>query len=102
MGNLIKVANKNDIPAGKGVCVDVDGRRIAVFHVDNQFFAVDDECTHAGGPLSEGSCDGAKVTCPWHGAEFDLKTGEALAAPAFDSVKAYKVTVEGDDVKIEL
>lgn len=102
MGNLVKVASKNDLSNGKGMCVEHEGKRIAVFNVDNQYYAIDDECTHAGGSLSEGPLEGCKVTCPWHGAEFDIKTGEALAAPAFDAVKSYKVKVEGEDIKVEV
>ena len=99
---LVKVAQKDSLSAGKGMCVDVNGKRIALFNIDNQFYAIDDECTHAGGSLSEGPVDGCKVVCPWHGAEFDVKTGEALMAPAFDPVKSYKVIVEGQDIKIEI
>ena len=99
---LVKVADKKNLPKGAGACVEVNGKRIALFNVDNQFYAIDDECTHAGGTLSEGVVEGTKVTCPWHGAEFDIRTGEVLAAPAFDGVKSYPVKVEGEDIKIEI
>ena len=99
---LVKVADKKNVPSGAGTCVEVNGKRIALFNVDDQFYAIDDECTHAGGTLSEGVVEGTKVTCPWHGAQFDIKTGEVLAAPAFDGVKSYPVKVEGEDIKIEI
>lgn len=102
MAVLTKVASLKDVPVGKSLCVETNGRRIAIFNVSGTIFAIDDECTHASGPLSEGEVNEAKVTCPWHGAEFDLKTGEALAAPAFEGVKAYKVHLEGEDIKIEI
>ena len=81
---------------------DVEGQRIAIFNVGGTFYAIEDTCPHAGGPLSEGQVDGAKVICPWHDAAFDLKTGEVVEPPAFEGVKSYKVVVEGNDVKIEL
>jgi Rieske Fe-S protein len=59
-------------------------------------------CTHRGGPLSEGDVQGTRVTCPWHGADFDLKTGALLGPPAQKGVPSYKVVVEGDDIKIEV
>ncbi len=99
---LVKVATKNDIPPGKAKGVDVAGKFIAVFNVNGQFYAIDDACTHAGGSLCEGSLAGEVVTCPWHGATFNITTGEALSAPAFDAVGSYKVQVEGNDIKIEV
>ena len=102
MGELIKVADKKDLPTGKAIAVDVQGKRVALFNIDNHYYAIDDECTHAGGNLSEGSVEGTKVTCPWHGASFNLTNGEVLQAPASDNLNCYKVTVDGDDVKIEV
>src|SRR2546427_11562814 len=102
MAKLVKVAETKNLTPGKATAVEVEGNRIAVFNVDGTFYAIDDTCPHAGGPLSEGQVEGDKVICPWHDAEFDLKTGEVLAPPAFEGVKGYKVVVEGDDVKVEL
>lgn len=101
MANLTKVAKKDDLANGKGMAVSIDNKTIAVFQVDGKFYAIDDSCTHAGAPLSEGEVNGLKLTCPWHGAIFDLNSGAALEAPAFEGVKTYKVVVEGDDVFIE-
>ncbi len=102
MGKFVKVAEKKNLSSGQGTLVDVEGRKIALFNIDNEFYAIDDECTHASGPLSEGSVEGTVVTCPWHGATFDVTTGEVLGAPAFDGVKKYNVQVEGNDIKIEI
>ena len=102
MAKLVKVAETRDLTAGKAAAFDVEGQRIAVFNVSGTFYAIEDTCPHAGGPLSEGQVDGGKVICPWHDAAFDLKTGEVVAPPAFEGVKSYKVVVEGNDVKIEL
>ena len=102
MARLVKVADTTHLPPGKSTAVEIDGNRIAVFNVGGIFYAIDDTCPHAGGPLSEGQVDGGKVVCPWHEAEFDLKTGDVLSPPAFEGVKSYKVVVEGNDVKVEL
>ncbi len=102
MSKLIKVAETRDLPPGKAAAYDVEGSRIAVFNVDGSFFAIDDTCPHSGGPLCEGEVHELKVTCPWHGADFDLKSGTVLCAPAFEDVRSYKVVVEGNDLKVEV
>ena len=65
------------------------------------FYALSDTCTHRGGPLSEGTVEGAEVACPWHGARFDVKTGAVLGPPAAREVRSYPVRVTGTDVEIE-
>jgi|SRR5215475_5130492 len=102
MPKLIKVAVTSDLPPGKSTAFDVETQRIALFNIDGVYYAVEDTCPHAGGPLSEGIVEGCKVTCPWHGADFDLKTGEVLGPPAFEGVKTFKVMVEGNDIKVEV
>ena len=102
MGEFINVANKKDVLAGKAISVNAKGKDIALFNVDGKFYAVDNECTHAGAPLCEGTINGTTVTCPWHGAEFNLSDGQVLAAPACDPIKSYKVMIDGDDIKIEV
>ncbi len=102
MARLVKVADTTHLLPGKATAVEIEGNRIAVFNVGGTFYAIDDTCPHAGGPLSEGQVDGEKVVCPWHDAAFDLKTGDVLSPPAFEGVKSYKVVVEGDAVKVEL
>src|SRR5438874_1540813 len=102
MAKLIKIAETKDLPSGKAAAFDVEGLRIAVFNVDGAYYAIDDTCPHNGGPLCEGEVRDFKVTCPWHAADFDLKTGAVLCAPAFDNVRSYKVVVEGNDVKVEV
>jgi 3-phenylpropionate/trans-cinnamate dioxygenase ferredoxin subunit len=89
MARLVKVANTTSLPPGKATAVEFDGRRIALFNVGGTYYAIDDTCPHAGGPLSEGQVDGDKVVCPWHDAAFDLKTGDVLSPPAFEGVKNY-------------
>ncbi len=98
----VRVMRKTELAPGKTRVVEINGDRIAIFNVDGKFYAIDDTCTHAGGPLSEGEVDGTTVTCPWHGASFDLCCGEALSPPAEEEVKSYEVTIEGDEVILKL
>jgi nitrite reductase/ring-hydroxylating ferredoxin subunit len=76
MGQFVPVARVNDIPDGTGREVTVQGRVLAIYQVRGQFYALDGICPHAGGPLGEGDLDGCVVTCPWHGWQFDVTTGE--------------------------
>lgn len=76
MGQFVPVARVNDIPDGTGREVTVQGRVLAVYQVSGQFYALDGICPHAGGPLGEGDLNGCVVTCPWHGWQFDVTTGE--------------------------
>ena len=101
MGTPQRVASLKDIPAGKATSVVLGGKTIGLFNIQGKIFAVDNECTHAGEPLCEGELNGTTITCPWHGASFNLTNGEVLEAPASDNLNCYKVTVDGDDVKIE-
>ncbi len=101
MSGLTKVASKNEIPEGKAIAVEFRNKKVAVFNVNGQFFAIDDICSHAGGSLSEGELNGKVVTCPWHGATFDVTSGAPLDDMATEEVVSYKVVVEGEDIKIQ-
>ena len=81
--------------------IEVGGKKIALFNVDGTFFAVDNTCKHRGGPLGEGELSGMVVTCPWHGWEYDVRTGVSQTDPSI-GVTSYKVKVEGDDILVEL
>ena len=102
MAKLLKIAETKDVSAGQSAGFTVEGLKIALFNVEGTYYAIGDVCTHRGGPLSAGVVQGTKVTCPWHGADFDLKTGAVLGAPAQKGVPSYKVSVEGNDIKVEV
>ena len=102
MTKLIKIAAVKDVPPGQGAAFTVEGLEIALFNVEGTYYAIGNSCTHRGGSLSEGEVQGTKVTCPLHGADFDLKTGAVLGPPAQKGVPSYKVVVEGDDIKVEV
>lgn len=102
MADFVKVATTNEIEPGQPRLVDVQGKRIALFNVDGKFFALDNTCTHRGGPLGEGKMSGHEVTCPWHGATFDVRTGEVVRPPAQRAVARYDVRVTESDIEVEL
>jgi len=87
--------------AGKPVKLEKSGRTICVTRVGDEIFAIDDTCSHSDASLSEGEVTDFKIECWLHGAEFDLRTGEALTPPAVAPVKVYPVTVDGDSVTVE-
>lgn len=102
MGKII-VGKTSDIPAGKMLKITADGREILVTNVDGNYFAMDDTCTHAGASLADGKLDGSIITCDWHGAKFDCKTGKLSAFPAkIKDLNSYKVVVESDNVFLEI
>lgn len=102
MPEFVKVAKTDEVSPGQARLVDVGGREIALFNVAGSFHAIDNNCTHVGGPLCEGEINGVEVTCPWHGATFDVTTGQVLGPPAREPVSRYNVRFEGPDVEIEV
>ena len=102
MAGFVKVARTGDLASEGGKMVEVNGKKIALFNVEGQYYAIDDTCTHRGGPLSEGELAGRTVTCPWHGALFDVTTGAALGPPASKGVSRYNVRVSGEDIEVEV
>ncbi|MCZ6798873.1 MAG: Rieske 2Fe-2S domain-containing protein [Nitrospirae bacterium] len=101
MSELTKVANTEDIAPGSGIVAEVNGKELAVFNVDGSFFAIDNTCVHRGGPLGEGDLEGEVVTCPWHGWEYNVKTGVSINNPSA-TVACFPVTVEGNEVKVQM
>jgi len=102
MAEFVKVAKADELKPGQTRLVEVKGKEIALFNVDGVFFAIDNACTHEQGPLAEGDVEGHQVTCPLHGAMFDIRTGEVLGPPAYDDVATYPVRVTGGEVEVEV
>jgi nitrite reductase (NADH) small subunit len=102
MAAFIKVAMSNELAPGQAKKVEVNGKTIALFNLGGSYHAIDDTCTHRGGPLSEGEVQGDVVTCPWHGATFKIPSGEVLSPPARAGVASYPTRVNGSDVEVEL
>jgi len=102
MAAFREVAKLDRLGDGMSLCVEVDGRRIALFNIGGKLSALDDECPHAGGSLSEGTVEGQEVECPWHGARFKLETGEVTAPPAFEGVRSYPARINGTSIEVEV
>ena len=100
MAEFVKVAKKSEIPEDTGKRVEVNSKEIALFKVDGKVHAIYAHCPHQGGPLDEGGCTNGLVMCPWHGWEFNVKTG---ACTFNDAIKqpVFKVKEEGDEVWVE-
>ncbi len=102
MSNFLRICPASDIPEGERKVFEIEGRFVAVFHVAGGFYALDDCCTHDGGPLGEGTLEGFTVICPRHGAKFDICDGRALTMPAVQATGAHEVKVEGGEVLLRL
>lgn len=99
---FVTVAQFSTLSAGKGVCVEAGGKKLALFMLDGQCYAVDELCPHRNAPLHEGTCVGLEVRCPFHGTHFDLQTGAHRYPPCKSDIKAYAVQVVGDDVQVDV
>jgi nitrite reductase/ring-hydroxylating ferredoxin subunit len=96
----VTLAKTEDVPEGEMIGVAIDGLELLVANVGGQYRAIGSMCTHEGGPLTEGDLYDSIVTCPWHGSEFDVETGEAVTPPAMEPEPVYEVRVEGDEIQV--
>ena len=97
---FVPVARIGDIAEGGVKVVRIEDQAIAIFRIGSGYFAMDDVCTHDGGPLAEGFIAGDEIECPRHGARFSIRTGEALCLPATSGVTTYPVRIEGDEIQV--
>ena len=102
MPEFIRVADVSEVSDPGKLLVEVEGEVVALFHVEGRFYAIDDVCTHDGGPLVDGELVGYKIACPRHGAKFDIRTGAALSMPAVRPTRAHAVKVDAGGVWVAL
>lgn len=95
------LAKVDDVPEGTGTELVVEGTLIALFHADGQFYALDGVCPHAGGPLGKGSLAGHVVTCPWHGWQFDVSTGQHCLNPNLHH-RTFPLKMKNDEIHIDI
>ena len=97
---LFRAAKTSEIAPGQIQEFQLDGHTVAIANIGGAFYAIDNTCLHRGGPLGQGVLDGQKVTCPWHGWQFDVPSGKAILNPAV-GVSCFRVEVRGDDLFVE-
>jgi nitrite reductase (NADH) small subunit len=102
MPEFVKVAKKSDLPAeGQAKEFPVGQQVVCIANVNGTISAMDNVCLHRGGPLGQGAIEGDKIVCPWHGWQWDPKTGQAAHNPAA-RVTVYPIKVEGEDVLVQI
>ena len=101
MAGFVAVGRAEDLEEGGMRAFDVQGTTIAVANVKGTFHAFDDTCTHRQCSLAQGDLEETTVTCPCHGSEFDVRSGEVLEGPAREPVETYEVRVEGSNLEIK-
>jgi 3-phenylpropionate/trans-cinnamate dioxygenase ferredoxin subunit len=102
---MLTICPLDALPQGEMRLVESDGRKIGVFHcADGELVAIEDRCSHDDGPLAEGEfdADACTVECPRHGSLFDLKSGRPKTLPAYQPVETFAVSVEGDEIRLEV
>ena len=92
----------DQLAQGKPMRIEKDGKSICVAKIGDEVFAIDDTCTHSDASLSEGDVTDFKIECWLHGAEFDLRTGQALTLPATQALETYAVKIDGNSVTVEI
>lgn len=99
--DFVRVASTKDILPSQMKAVDLDGsQNICIANIDGKYYAIDNICTHEGGPLADGTLEGYEVECPWHGSKFDMRTGVVTNPPATEPEATYEVKVDGDNILI--
>jgi 3-phenylpropionate/trans-cinnamate dioxygenase ferredoxin subunit len=102
MHEFLEAARVCDIPESGKLCVEVDDHYVVIVRIADQFYCLDDVCTHDGGTLGDGELDGFCLTCPRHGAQFDVRDGRAVTMPATEPTGSHSVRVDGDKIFVRL
>ncbi len=100
MAEFVRVASVDEVPPGEMRTVEVDGEDVVLANVDGQIFAIGGTCTHRGGPLGEGMLIDDVVECPWHGGQFNVRTGEVVGPPPSEPEPSYQVQVDGKEIRV--
>lgn len=99
----VAVASVAELPNGERLFIEIDGEAIVVFNIAGGYFAIGDLCSHDDGPLGDGELEnGHEISCPRHGAHFDVRTGKALTLPAVTDIPAYPVRIRDGEIEIGL
>jgi 3-phenylpropionate/trans-cinnamate dioxygenase ferredoxin subunit len=101
MSTWISVFSVDDVENGQHRVVDIDDTEVVIFKVDNDFFAIENVCSHDGGEIGSGALENGEIICPRHGARFCIKTGDVKSPPAYEGVESYAVRIENNIVQIQ-
>ena len=102
MAEWIDVAAQSELPPGSRKLIRTPYCEIAVFNLDGDYYAIEDVCTHDGGELASGACEGDQIICPRHGARFCIRDGRALTPPAYEPVDTFPVRVTAGMVQVDI
>jgi len=102
MAEWVDVAPVNELAPGSRKVISTEIGPVAVFNLDGDFFAIADICTHDGGELASGICEGSQIICPRHGARFCIKTGKVLTPPAYEDVETFSVRIENSIIQLDI
>ena len=91
----LEIPPASELPPGERLFVEIEGKPVVIFNIAGQYFSIADVCSHDDGPVGEGELDGYSITCPRHGAQFDVRTGKVMQMPAVVDIPAYPVQVRG-------
>lgn len=99
---IVNVGPVTDFPDQSGVAVRIGNRRVAVFRIGDEVFAIDDNCPHRNFPLRDGLINGETVRCRTHGSCFNLRSGAVIRGPARRAIHVYRATLVGDQIEVEI
>jgi len=102
MAEWIDIGLEETCPAGEKLVVDTDAGKIAVFHLSQGFYAIEDRCSHDGGDLASGKCEGDNIICPRHGAQFCIRDGKALTPPAYEDIDVFEVRIHKGMIQVDI
>lgn len=100
MTEFVTVATTDEMNSGDRIVVQIGRKWVAVFNVSDNYYAIEDVCTHDGGELADGELDGYEIICSRHGAKFDIRNGKVTKPPALIDVPYYEVRIEGNEIQV--
>ena len=102
MSEWIDVTKQSELPVSGRAIVQTDAGEIAVFNLNGEYYAIEDICSHDGGELASGKCEGDEIICPRHGARFCIKNGKSLTPPAYEDIESFPVRVSDGVIQVDI
>jgi len=102
MAEWMNVATVDELTPGNRKIINTPYCEIAVFNLDGDYYAIEDICSHDGGELASGVCEGDQIICPRHGARFCIRNGKALTPPAYEDIQTFSVRVESGVIQVDV